>query len=123
MGLWTHDELHQLIDTNPQLKAESDGVHALPDESSFEEAAGRKSRMLRIYTAAVGCNRLSDALNALQEVYAYLSAHYVWGGIVGLTNDDWRAINSIAQTYETKRMCHSPLGNNYFCFCNEDQTE
>ena len=119
MKEWTHDELHEIIDSNQELKAKSDEVHALPSPTSFEEAESRKMQMMGIYAEAIGCSQAQVAQNAVKEVYDYLKSHFSWGDGHKLSEDDWEAINGIARIYSGKQMCHSPKGNDFVCYCDE----
>ena len=107
MKQWTHDELHALMDSSPKLKEKSDKAHALP-QSNEEERERGKLQMMEIYTEAIGCSNVTVAQDFTREVFSCMKRG------VGL--------DAIRTEYSSKKLCHSPLGNDYLCFCDKNQT-
>jgi len=108
MRLWTHDELHDLIDNTPALKEKSDATHALPQISSEERERG-KLQMMEIYVTAVNCKRAYAAREYVNKVFAYLRRGQLW--------------SALSDEYTSQKLCHSPAGNDYVCFCDERSEE
>lgn len=104
MRLWTHDELHILMDSNPALKEKSDRVHDLP-RINFEEKERGKIQMMEIYAEAIRCNQVGAAREYVREVFTCLRQQQPY--------------DTLHDAYTSKKRCHSPAGNNYLCFCDE----
>lgn len=105
MKNWSHDKLHELIDANPKLKTRSDIVHSLPQTSGVEREKGKLS-MMELYAEAVGCKRVVQAKKFVDKVFERMRN----GGNIG----------EISTDYIADKICHSPLGNDYTCFCDEN---
>lgn len=104
MRHWTHDELHALMDSSPTLKVKSDKVHALPRVSSEEKERG-KLQMMEIYAEAINCKQADAAKEYVKKIFVCLRRGQVY--------------DAPHNEYALQRLCHSPLGNDYVCFCNE----
>ena len=104
MRHWTHDELHTLIGSNNILKIQSDEVHALPKRNS-EDRENSKLRMMAIYAETIHCKQIDIAREFVKKVFANLRQ--------GMTRD------VLIKEYSAQRLCHSPVGNDYLCFCDE----
>lgn len=104
MRQWAHDELHALMDSNPNLKEKSDRVHSLPQVSSEEKEQG-KLQMMEIYAEAINCGRVNTAKDFIIGVFALMRRG--------------EALDTLRDEYASKKFCHSSLGNNYICFCDE----
>lgn len=104
MRQWTHDELHVLMDGNPKLKAKSDKVHALPQNSSEEKEQG-KLQMMEIYAEAINCVRVNIAKEFITKAFSCMRRDMT--------------LDVLCEEYASQKLCHSPLGNNYVCFCDE----
>ncbi len=104
MRRWTHDELHAFMDSNPSLKEKSDKVHSLPQNSSEEKEQG-KLLMMEIYTEAVSCGQVNTAKDFVVSVFSHTR--------------QGEAFDALRQEYVLQKSCHSPLGNDYMCFCDE----
>ena len=104
MRHWTHDELHALMDSDPALKRKSDKVHAIPETSSEKKEQG-KLQMMEIYTEAINCKQVETAKEYVKKVFACLK--------------QGRAYDALRNEYASQKLCHSPLGNDYTCFCGE----
>src|SRR3989344_3950078 len=104
MRQWNHDELHALMDGSPKLKAESNEVHSLPKNSSEEEEQG-KLQMMEIYAEAIGCTQVNTSKEFVAKAFSCMRQ--------GETLDLLQKENAL------QKLCHSPLGNNYVCFCDE----
>lgn len=106
MKLWTHDELHELMEASPSLKEKSDEAHTLPRVNSEEKEEG-KLRMMEIYAEAVGCRQAEAAKDFVREVFANMRK--------GMSLDDF--VDRLSEEYIFEKRCHAPAGNNYLCFC------
>jgi len=104
MRHWTHDELHALMDNSPTLKIKSDRVHALPRISSEQEEQG-KLQMIEIYADAIRCKQVDIAKEYVKKVFDCLRRGAAW--------------DALLNEYALQKLCHSPLGNDYICFCDE----
>lgn len=104
MRCWTHDELHALTDNSPSLKAKSEAAHAIPRASSEEKEQG-KLLMMEIYAEAVNCKQLGVAQEYVRKVFICLRSGY--------------SLTSLPAAYASRKLCHSPAGNDYVCFCDE----
>ena len=104
MRQWTHDELHALTDGDPHLKEKSDEVHSLPQVSSEEKEQG-KLQMMEIYAEATNCIRVNTAKEFVTKVFSCMR--------------QGKTLDTLCEEYATQKLCHSSLGNNYICFCDE----
>ena len=104
MRQWTHDELHTLMDGDPHLKEKSDKVHSLPRVSSEEKEQG-KLQMMEIYTEAINCTRLDSAKDFIEKAFSLMRRG--------------ETLDMLCEEYALQKLCHSSLGNNYKCFCDE----
>ncbi|MDP3769353.1 MAG: hypothetical protein Q8R40_00225 [bacterium] len=104
MRHWTHEELHALMDSDQALKIKSDNVHALPRVSSEQKERG-KLQMMELYAEAIHCKQINIAKEYVKKVFECLRQEKTWG--------------IFHNEYVSQKMCHSPLGNDYICFCNE----
>lgn len=107
MRLWTHVELHAFMDNDVNLKAKSDRVHALPQNSSAEKEQG-KLQMMEIYAEAVNCKQTDAAKEFIQKYFSCVKT---------ITD-----LDALREEYASQKLCHSPLGNNYMCFCDEKRS-
>ena len=103
MQYWTHDELHALMDNSHSLKARSDKVHTLPQNNS-EEKEHSKLQMMGIYAEATNCQKVNNAKEFIRNAFSRMR--------LGGTLDELR------KEYASQKLCHSPLGNDYTCFCD-----
>lgn len=106
MRHWTHDELHALMDSNPALKAKSDEVHAFP-QTNLEEREHGKLQMTEIYAEAISCKQVGAAKEFVKKAFSCMKR-----GLV---------LNEIRDEYASQKLCHSPNGNDYVCFCDEKE--
>ncbi len=117
----THDELHKLIDEDLQLKAESDKIHLYPTTDSLEDWFEGKCQMMEIYSRAIKCQKVTDAKNFVEKVFAYIKKHssskQEWFS-TATSQEHKKALCTIKQEYISQRLCHSPNGNDYICYCN-----
>lgn len=104
MRQWTHDELHALIDNDPNLKAKSDKVHALP-QSSQEEREQGKLQMMEIYAEAISCKQVETAKAFITRAFVCMKQ----GSEIKIESAE----------YLSQKKCHAPLGNNFVCFCDK----
>lgn len=104
MRHWTHDELHILMDDNPILKAKSDRAHALPRVSSEEKEQG-KLQMMEIYAEAINCKQAETAKEYVKKIFECLKRGIIW--------------DALRNECVLQKLCYSPLGNDYTCFCDE----
>jgi len=104
MRKFTHDELHVLTDENPSLKAKSYQAHSLPQNTSEEKEIG-KLQMMEIYAEAVECRQVETAKEFVKKVFTCLREGKPW--------------ETMINEYASQRLCHSPVGNDYMCFCDE----
>lgn len=102
MRLWTHDELHALMDNNTALRTRSDEAHALP-RASLEEKERGKLKMMEIYAEAVDCKNINSAKEWVRTVFECLRQRVAW--------------DLLRNQYAKQKLCHSPSGNDYMCFC------
>ncbi|OGF49503.1 hypothetical protein A2W40_03860 [Candidatus Giovannonibacteria bacterium RIFCSPHIGHO2_01_45_12] len=100
----THDELHALMDGDPHLKEKSDEVHSLPQVSSEEKERG-KLQMMEIYAEAINCTRLDTAKDFVKKAFSLIRRG--------------ETLDTLCEEYASRKLCHSSLGNNYICFCDE----
>lgn len=125
MKEWSHEELHQTMDSTPQLKKLSDYVHGLPKAQSWEDAVDQKKQMIVIFAQAGGCQQIAVAQEAVREVFVFFQTQYVtFENYTNPGSNDpstGRAIREISDRYRRKHLCHSPLGNNYLCFCTNPE--
>lgn len=122
MRKWTHDELHALMDSNPILKERSDKIHSLPDSDSITGWLEGKKLMMSVYAEAVGCSKTKDAIEFLCSVFVHIKKY-------SRTKKEWHtlppspetsgAIEQMAKVTANNKICHSPGGNDYLCFCDE----
>lgn len=108
MRIYTHEELHDLMDGDPSLKTKSDKAHAVP-RNNLEEYEQGKLAMMEIYAEAIGCGQMETAKKFVQEVYARARK--------GVPLKDF--LDALSGEYISKKWCHAPAGNNYMCFCDE----
>ena len=106
MRHWTHDELHALMDSNQGLKAKSERAHALLQVTSMEKEHG-KLQMMEIYAEAIGCKRADAAKEYIKKVFTHLRRRETW--------------DAVRYEYASQKLCHSPLGNDYVCYCDESR--
>ncbi|OHA06355.1 MAG: hypothetical protein A3A28_04805 [Candidatus Sungbacteria bacterium RIFCSPLOWO2_01_FULL_47_32] len=90
------------MEKDSALKLKSDRVHAIPQISVDERKQG-KIKMMELYTEAVGCKRVDEAKEFVEKVFACMKRG--------------AGLEHIHDEYATKKLCHSPLGNDYVCFC------
>lgn len=102
MRQWTHEELHTLIDSSSSLKAKSEAEHSFSRISSEEKEQG-KLKMMEIYAEAVCCKHADSAREFVKEIFVCLRQE--------------RTLGELRSKYALQKLCHSPLGNNYICFC------
>lgn len=102
MRKWSHDELHALMESNPNLKERSDREHSQLRVTSEEKEQG-KLKMMEIYAEAIGCNQLFAAQEYVRKVFERLRQGTIW--------------DELRSEYTSQKLCHSPLGNDYLCFC------
>ena len=103
MRLWTHDELHDGMDSNAILKTKSDRVHSLPKNTPAEKEQG-KLAMMEIYAAVTDCKQIDFAKEFIRKYFARVK-----------TQED---LDALRVEYADQKLCHSPLGNDYMCFCD-----
>lgn len=99
-----HDELHALMDSIPVLKAKSAEIHALP-QTNLDEREHGKLRMIEVYAEAVGCKQTDMAKEFVRKAFLCLRQELKLTGIRG--------------EYISQKLCHSPIGNDYVCFCEQ----
>lgn len=104
MRHWTHDELHVLMNSSLSLKTKSDRVHSFPQVSSEQKEQG-KLQMMEIYAEAIDCKQADAAKEFVKKAFSHMKQK--------LELDD------IREEYASQKLCHSPLGNDYMCFCDE----
>lgn len=104
MRRWTHDELHVLMENNSNLKEKSDKVHSLSQKSSEEKEHG-KLQMMKIYSEAVNCTQLNTAKDFITSAFSRMRQS--------------ETLDALREEYASQKLCHSPLGNDYMCFCDE----
>ena len=122
MKHWTHEEMHALMIDNPIFKDRSDKIHSAPDSVLIDDWYNGKKQMMTVYADAVGCSRITDALAFLEDVFTHIKKNC-------RTKQEWHALPStpetsgvisrIAKAAADSRICHSPGGNDYICFCDE----
>ncbi len=117
MREFTHDQLHEKMESNLELKQKSDEVHSLPKATSFYEEEILKLQMMVIYAEAIGCRQCDSAQRHTKEVYAHPKDHVIWRTKFSI--DDWKIINGISEDYTNRKLCHSREGNDFVCFCDE----
>lgn len=106
MRQWTHDELHVLMDGNPHLKEKSGAVHSLPSVNSEEKERG-KLQMMEIYAEAVNCMQVDTAKDFVTKAFSRMR--------------QGKTLDALCEEYALQKLCHSSLGNNYICFCDEGE--
>ena len=104
MQQWTHAELHVLIDSDAFLKEKSDRTHAL-SKFSLEEREQGKLQMMEIYAKVIQCQQVEAAKEYAKKIFACLREGSIW--------------SAVHDEYASRRLCHSPLGNDFMCFCDE----
>jgi len=104
MQQWTHDELHELIDKSPALKPKSDKVHELPQTNAEEREQG-KLQMMGVYAEAINCKQATTAKEFVRKIFLCMKQ----GG----------TLDTLREEYASQKLCHSPAGNDYLCFCDE----
>src|SRR3989344_5867020 len=73
MKVYSHDKLHELTDSNPQLKQRSDEIHSLPPNDEWGEFEERKYIMIDIWADAVGCQQRDSAIVGMGMIVNYFS--------------------------------------------------
>ena len=118
----THSELHTLIDNDFILKEKSDRVHALPTTDVLNHWREGKYSMMEVYVEAIGCSSIGSAKLFVEKVFAYMglqcSSKKEWFNIA-LLPEHKDVLGSLREEYVLKRLCHSPGGNDYMCYCDE----
>ena len=104
MRQYTHDELHTLIDSNLILKEKSDKVHTLSQTDVDERKIG-KLKMMEIYAEVVICKQMNTAKEFVEKVFILMKQGTV--------------LDTLCNECVVQKLCHSPLGNDYVCFCDE----
>ena len=104
MRHWTHEELHALINSDSALKIKSGNVHALLRVNSEQKEQG-KLQMMELYAQATHCKQINTAKEYVKKVFECLRQE--------------KALGILHNQYISQKLCHSPLGNDYICFCNE----
>ena len=120
-----HDELHDIIDNQKDLKKKSDRVHKLP-ENSLDETINNKKLMMEIYAAAIGCENVDSAKESIAKAIGYIKKQCN-------SFDEWKKIpdyekhikeiRKIGESFKSAKKCCSPNGNNYICFCDKVKKE
>lgn len=121
MRYFSHDQLHELMDSDEKLKELSDEVHAGPAPRSFEDIKTSKRRMIEIYTKAVGCDCFEEAEDHIEKVIQLIEKHYItWSAWKKGGNPEFsKALADLKKEFKTQKKCCSAGGNDYICFCDE----
>lgn len=121
MKEWTHEELHELMEKDPEIKLRSDEVHKIPETDDLTQRERNKILMMAIYADSISCNDVRGAQQMIRDVFAFVKNDYEdwaeWG--ISSTDQDFEKIAEISAKYQIKNICHSPKGNNYICYCSD----
>lgn len=103
MRLWTHEELHAGMDSNPILKAKSDKAHSVPQNTPAEKEQG-KLEMMEIYVEVTSCKQVESAKEFIRKFFVQVKPK--------------EGLEALRVEFAAKKLCHSPAGNDYMCFCD-----
>lgn len=122
MKYFNHNKLHELMDSDKELKKMSDRIHEEPALQSFQELLESKQNMIEVYTKAVGCDCFKEAKIHLKKVIILLEKHYqTWKNWKkGIKNSDFsKELGILKEEFKSQKKCCSAGGNDYMCFCDE----
>ena len=121
MRVYDHDELHKLIDNNPQLKQCSDQIHSLPPVDEWSEFERRKHFMVNIWADAVVCTQRQQSHDSITAVVKYFLQFSKSLSQLRQDVDFQKHIKKskdIEADFNNSSKCHVAGGNSYVCFCN-----
>ena len=116
MRYFSYDELHKIIETNPELKKRSDEIHSLPQAKNWDDFLAQKLQMLKVYAQAVGCCQVQNAQDGVRAVVEYLKQH--GKPMEKLKDGQYKYIREQEKTQAEQKKCHAPSANSYTCYCD-----
>lgn len=94
----------------------------MPEVSSLDSWRDGKIKMMEIYAEAIDCRWITSARVFLDNVFAYIkkysSSKQEWLSISSSV-EHRQSLSAMRQEHATNRLCHSPGGNDYVCYCDE----
>lgn len=121
MKEWTHEELHKLMENDPEIKLRSDEIHAIPETDDLIQREQNKMLLMKIYADAIGCKKGEESKQVIADIFGLIKREFT-------TWSEWQSSSAtqhfeeivrICEPYQEKKICHSPKGNNYVCYCHD----
>lgn len=120
MRHFSHDELHELLEKEPELAAGSRVMHAQPKPDSFHAWRIGKLQMTLLNVRAAGCRNQESVTDSIKEAADFLEQH-------GRSLDELKGkeyfdeclevVRAMSRVRSKRGLCHSPNGNDLVCFC------
>ena len=122
MNHYSHDDLHKLIGTVPELQKKSDEIHALPKAKTWYEWEKQKIQMAYVCNQATNCRCFDDVVESIIEAVDYLKCHSKSPedlGSIPFFQECLSVVRAMMRVRAKKHQCNSPNGNDLVCYCHK----